>query len=141
MCLLVLFHVFFFFFKQKTAYEMRISDWSSDVCSSDLFGELGEIDAAGEADGFSGQALHLPAAGRGGEPRLHADRGRGRAREEDRRGLRGGRGGRLRLDPTRRLLHRLPDRLQGDAYARHDGGYPEGRLSGILSANMLPPVD
>src|SRR3546814_19766223 len=28
----------FFFFKQKTAYEMRISDWSSDVCSSDLTG-------------------------------------------------------------------------------------------------------
>src|SRR3546814_2586063 len=28
--------VFFFFFKQKTAYEVRISDWSSDVCSSDL---------------------------------------------------------------------------------------------------------
>src|SRR3546814_19977263 len=31
--------VFFFFFKQKTAYEMRISDWSSDVCSSDLLGK------------------------------------------------------------------------------------------------------
>src|SRR3546814_4772537 len=29
----------FFFFKQKTAYEMRISDWSSDVCSSDLIGD------------------------------------------------------------------------------------------------------
>src|SRR3546814_6589525 len=28
--------IMFFFFKQKTAYEMRISDWSSDVCSSDL---------------------------------------------------------------------------------------------------------
>src|SRR3546814_10099147 len=28
--------IYFFFFKQKTAYEMRISDWSSDVCSSDL---------------------------------------------------------------------------------------------------------
>src|SRR3546814_6627009 len=28
--------VYVFFFKQKTAYEMRISDWSSDVCSSDL---------------------------------------------------------------------------------------------------------
>src|SRR3546814_3561713 len=28
---------YFFFFKQKTAYEMRISDWSSDVCSSDLW--------------------------------------------------------------------------------------------------------
>src|SRR3546814_4200472 len=33
LCFLLL---FFFFFKQKTAYEMRISDWSSDVCSSDL---------------------------------------------------------------------------------------------------------
>src|SRR3546814_20562365 len=35
--------VWFFFFKQKTAYEMRISDWSSDVCSSDLpdVGDLG----------------------------------------------------------------------------------------------------
>src|SRR3546814_5763498 len=33
-----MFRVFFvFFFKQKTAYEMRISDWSSDVCSSDLW--------------------------------------------------------------------------------------------------------
>src|SRR3546814_2732652 len=36
-----------FFFKQKTAYEMRISDWSSDVCSSDLEGDaaarLGDI--------------------------------------------------------------------------------------------------
>src|SRR3546814_5582986 len=30
--------LFVFFFKQKTAYEMRISDWSSDVCSSDLEG-------------------------------------------------------------------------------------------------------
>src|SRR3546814_9937160 len=33
----------FFFFKQKTAYEMRISDWSSDVCSSDLTIDLQEI--------------------------------------------------------------------------------------------------
>src|SRR3546814_1039912 len=32
--------VFFFFFKQKTAYEMRISDWSSDVCSSDLLARV-----------------------------------------------------------------------------------------------------
>src|SRR3546814_9773079 len=31
-----IFCIFFFFFKQKTAYEVRISDWSSDVCSSDL---------------------------------------------------------------------------------------------------------
>src|SRR3546814_4191944 len=37
-----------FFFKQKTAYEMRISDWSSDVCSSDLAqGRLGRDAAVG----------------------------------------------------------------------------------------------
>src|SRR3546814_3909262 len=34
--------VCFFFFKQKTAYEMRISDWSSDVCSSDLLAAFEE---------------------------------------------------------------------------------------------------
>src|SRR3546814_1688817 len=34
-------YYFVFFFKQKTAYEMRISDWSSDVCSSDLHGRVG----------------------------------------------------------------------------------------------------
>src|SRR3546814_6263440 len=34
--LIVCHFLVFFFFKQKTAYEMRISDWSSDVCSSDL---------------------------------------------------------------------------------------------------------
>src|SRR3546814_6605943 len=41
------FYVLFFFFKQKTAYEMRISDWSSDVCSSDLLGlGVGGLDDA-----------------------------------------------------------------------------------------------
>src|SRR3546814_7493222 len=43
---LVVFHlvyVAFFFFKQKTAYEMRISDWSSDVCSSDLLEALAHL--------------------------------------------------------------------------------------------------
>src|SRR3546814_9484729 len=43
----------FFFFKQKTAYEMRISDWSSDVCSSDL---------ATEATGFKMTPQQLEAA-------------------------------------------------------------------------------
>src|SRR3546814_6866887 len=43
---------FFFFFKQKTAYEMRISDWSSDVCSSDL--PSAGLGRAGE--GFGGIA-------------------------------------------------------------------------------------
>src|SRR3546814_7892698 len=44
-----LFILIFFFFKQKTAYEMRISDWSSDVCSSDLVLQL-SIRAKDEAD-------------------------------------------------------------------------------------------
>src|SRR3546814_6122879 len=55
LCLYVVFHflsdldfyrsvfLLFFFFKQKTAYEMRISDWSSDVCSSDLHAEQHDI--------------------------------------------------------------------------------------------------
>src|SRR3546814_10929984 len=38
----------FFFFKQKTAYEMRISDWSSDVCSSDLLGRMAALSAGYE---------------------------------------------------------------------------------------------
>src|SRR3546814_3554362 len=37
---------FCFFFKQKTAYEMRISDWSSDVCSSDLWRDGGDLGPA-----------------------------------------------------------------------------------------------
>src|SRR3546814_14996430 len=46
----------FFFFKQKTAYEMRISDWSSDVCSSDLH-VAGPRVAQQRAFGVFGQAL------------------------------------------------------------------------------------
>src|SRR3546814_7994480 len=64
----------FFFFKQKTAYEMRISDWSSDVCSSDLVEgrrlQGGEDPRAGRIDARAGgvalaqegrQRLHLVA--------------------------------------------------------------------------------
>src|SRR3546814_2678421 len=36
MCFVLCYFILFFVFKQKTAYEMRISDWSSDVCSPDL---------------------------------------------------------------------------------------------------------
>src|SRR3546814_3706543 len=38
-----MFIVRFFFFKQKTAFEMRISDWSSDVCSSDLLARISSL--------------------------------------------------------------------------------------------------
>src|SRR3546814_1036496 len=54
----------FFFFKQKTAYEMRISDWSSDVCSSDLLakGCVSTAWAYGLLSGITGTALGLPSA-------------------------------------------------------------------------------
>src|SRR3546814_13920538 len=63
----------FFFFKQKTAYEMRISDWSSDVCSSDLPAGCADADAVVRRlllRGLSAVCVHLP---------LGAD-----ARDEDR---------------------------------------------------------
>src|SRR3546814_3022950 len=52
-----------FFFKHKTAYEMRISDWSSDVCSSDLLlrdaGELLALDALDLGGGKGGVLDHI----------------------------------------------------------------------------------
>src|SRR3546814_3769470 len=62
-----MYHVFFFF-KQKTAYELRISDWSSDVCSSDLSqrrgvgGHIGPalIDDADHAQRHAHAAQHQP---------------------------------------------------------------------------------
>src|SRR3546814_4223772 len=44
----------FLFFKQKTAYEMRISDWSSDVCSSDLVYAGGSVTLQGGSDAIAG---------------------------------------------------------------------------------------
>src|SRR3546814_9389852 len=65
-----------FFFKQKTAYEMRISDWSSDVCSSDLRRRddhrgSPERDAAAGVDGPACGAWLGPAVGE--TVRIHAD--------------------------------------------------------------------
>src|SRR3546814_1780297 len=93
----------FFFFKQKTAYEMRISDWSSDVCSSDLGGAArhqrpvvarpapGILHAAVEARHVGGAHGELVQVGlaeqhRAGVPQVAAD-GRlvGRMRSEERR--------------------------------------------------------
>src|SRR3546814_10172535 len=55
-----------FFFKQKTAYEMRISDWSSDVCSSDLQKEAQII--RGNADG---EAARIYSASFGKDPEFY----------------------------------------------------------------------
>src|SRR3546814_1284704 len=56
----------FFFFKQKTAYEMRISDWSSDVCSSDLVNawRCGRAEGAALASGHAGEGYRVVDAGR-----------------------------------------------------------------------------
>src|SRR3546814_7703532 len=70
--------VSFFFFKQKTAYEMRISDWSSDVCSSDL-------EAGREGRRHGPRAARRPAG-----PRAEARAAEGGARQgpDDRAGVR-----------------------------------------------------
>src|SRR3546814_10694699 len=58
-----------FFFKQKTAYDMRISDWSSDVCASDLIDSakvLDAIDPAKDVDGFHPVNVGRLSTGTGG---------------------------------------------------------------------------
>src|SRR3546814_17221840 len=55
--------MFFFFFKQKTAYEMRISDWSSDVCSSDLMAVAVHPDDP-RYKAWIGKKVKLPITGR-----------------------------------------------------------------------------
>src|SRR3546814_3048442 len=65
--------LFFFFFKQKTAYEMRISDWSSDVCSSDL--QVGTQGLPGRRQA----ALAQGGADAGGQVRAVAQQEIGRA--------------------------------------------------------------
>src|SRR3546814_9055228 len=57
MVLLCILFLVFFFFKQKTAYEMRISDWSSDVCSSDLNEVLCRLESAAIAANDLGHDL------------------------------------------------------------------------------------
>src|SRR3546814_16486567 len=71
----------FFFFKQKTAYDMRISDWSSDVCSSDLQPELAAQPAGQPGDDQPVRLVQVIPEVRVGQPRavvlldpLHAER-------------------------------------------------------------------
>src|SRR3546814_13998444 len=62
----------FFFFKQKTAYEMRISDWSSDVCSSDLLEreEVWRESSGAPRTAFAAQTYSEPFRRLGLHPRL-----------------------------------------------------------------------
>src|SRR3546814_15333680 len=111
--------VFIFFFKHMTAYEMRISDWSSDVCSSDL--HLCQRFSGVCALGTKGSALRtrvsqlmlLPCVRRGSRPRVLLHR-RERGQAHPRRGARSD-----RRSPSRRRRRRRrgrsppPDRKSG----------------------------
>src|SRR3546814_13833641 len=109
---------FVFFFKQKTAYEVRISDWSSDVCSSDLAGAvLADLARRGGA-----RRLRPPPAGAARRPARHLPR----ARLD------------LRLPPPR------PAAAGGAAAALHDpvpgGARLDPRLLASAPALSLPAL-
>src|SRR3546814_7304805 len=64
----------FFFFKQKTAYEMRISDWSSDVCSSDLIIRDRLTAARAAQVQFLAELVKVPSDNPPGDCQSHAER-------------------------------------------------------------------
>src|SRR3546814_1839732 len=113
----------FFFFKQKTAYEMRISDWSSDVCSSDLVvGAVAGVARAREEGAefvaITERAVHMPRAARNAGAGIDDARPLHLAREdrvaERQRGTvavaeiaHGGEAGAQRLHPVRLGIERL----------------------------------
>src|SRR3546814_15881315 len=109
--------VFFFFCKQKTAYDMRIGDWSSDVCSSDLkVMQAGSGDAGGLAElhrlDFTGrdQLVELGAADAdhaGSVVDANADRLRGSSRLP---------GAALSLSSARKPAGSEPQRLTADSF-------------------------
>src|SRR3546814_5557748 len=74
----------FFFFKQKTAYEMRISDWSSDVCSSDLFVPRHDLTKPQGVRGRNSDNTRLRKV-LGWEPRITLEEGLRPTRSEERR--------------------------------------------------------
>src|SRR3546814_3504815 len=92
---------FVFFFKQKTAYEMRISDWSSDVCSSDL---------AGQRCASGAQPFNRIGCGHAPSRQLPVDQLRGKRRA---------------LPPQRAD----PERGQGDAEGKTTAAPPSCRTS------------
>src|SRR3546814_18392318 len=100
-----------FFFKQKTAYEMRISDWSSDVCSSDLRQPLRQCArAGGDEEAREGVEAVMSRPDSRDDRQAPAGRGTGRQTERglrsgDYRGARGG--GTARLGQS--ILERKSD--------------------------------
>src|SRR3546814_15279275 len=109
----------FFFCKQKTAYEMRISDWSSDVCSSDLMAgrdQFGAAEEAGKRPGIQQHADQVDPArhagdmgqGTAGQQQRHAERQV--AREQDRKSVAKGQSGTVRVDLGGRRIIKKTER-------------------------------
>src|SRR3546814_10511283 len=113
---LCVFICFFFFFKQKTAYEMRISDWSSDVCSSDLLTE-------------EFKDVHLIAAHSHGPGLLHV-KGDGVETLEDMEGLK------LR-GPTRQA-NALISALGATPVGMPVPAMPEALSKGVIDGTVIP---
>src|SRR3546814_5890545 len=114
--------VLLFFFKQKTAYEMRISDWSSDVCSSDLVARA-HLQPPGVVSAFELQLLQLLLQ------RLVFAEGYGQRRAERHAG------GREQLEGLFNAFH---DRLDADAGAQAEA---EGRRGVGLGLDLDELVD
>src|SRR3546814_2431814 len=105
---MIVFMFFVFFFKQKTAYEMRISDWSSDVCSSDL--EMIDQPRLLGMDAPAAESLEID---------LLADRHRDEARARHRH--------------DRALLHHREVRAAAEPGRRPERGVERGRRPGRVA--------
>src|SRR3546814_21013377 len=116
----------FFFFKQKTAYEMRISDWSSDVCSSDLRRD-GQRDQREQNGGIAGAiGADPPEQGQVGAERDHRAAERQIDKRDDvrHRGVEGQRrseerrGGKECVSTCRSRWSQVHEKIQISTYAQ-----------------------
>src|SRR3546814_1239672 len=120
--------IVFFFFKQKPAYGMRISDGSSDVCSSDRFGQYGMLDPAGQAPGGedvdqAGLALAEVGGREAGVRRLCAAAFQRRQREFRRRLVEQGGGQPPRVAP--KADHQVGGHAEKDGDRQEEGEAPQ----------------
>src|SRR3546814_9311571 len=123
---------FFFFFKQKTAYEMRISDWSSDVCSSDLVPIAAAIIAAPAKDpGYTPESLIAALKRNIAHPQVAFDRLRSDAPIDGGHLLR-----KLRhsLDTAAGIAKALPDEAIGKFYI-HDARIVDRKSTRLNSSH------
>src|SRR3546814_5863237 len=121
---------YFFFFKQKTAYEMRISDWSSDVCSSDLTQAASRRGAGSRTDRDAAVAAR-DSPDQGERIAGSESRGRGRvgaSQPGDRVGDRQG---------GRRPFHRRRSRNEDAGAQGRDGHKPGAGRQGDRKSNRL----